>query len=187
MIQRAEIFFRHIAIERSTNERRRLQINDVVSSTIEIASFVKMAMNNFSIEVVLARKKQLKRMVWENRKKLVAKSAYTCDLRLQIFMINRTASMTNVLLICTYICTYVQSIKESRCKSHHSVILHLWIGGDLLKSNRAKLILAVKFKVKSSFHSIVSFLSRGRDEKEERKSRWNYRSHNSTVLLDKNI
>lgn len=60
MIQRAEIFFRHIAIERSTNERRRLQINDAVSSTIEIASFVKMAMNNFSIgsiEVVLARKK----------------------------------------------------------------------------------------------------------------------------------
>lgn len=82
MIQRAEIFFRHIAIERSTNERRRLQINDAVSSTIEIASFVKMAMNNFSIEVVLARKKQLKRMVWENRKKLVVKSAYTCDLRL---------------------------------------------------------------------------------------------------------
>lgn len=57
MIQRAEIFFRHITIERSTNERRRLQINDAVSSTIKVASFVKMAMNNFSIEVVLAREK----------------------------------------------------------------------------------------------------------------------------------
>lgn len=63
MIQRAEIFFRHIAIERSTNERRRLQINDAVSSTIEVASFVKMAMNNFSIEVVRARERRLKRTV----------------------------------------------------------------------------------------------------------------------------
>ena len=59
----------------------------------------------------------------------------------------------------TYICTYVQSIKEN---CHHSAILHIWIGGDSLRSNRAKLILTVKFKVESFFHSIVLFLSRGK-------------------------